>query len=257
MENLANTLKRINDLNIITKEDLMTNTLLYEEIFLNIDDFILSIVFRSHLNINYLHDLQNLGVDKEDVHMDCLVRCISKIDLVLNKNLDGQIPYLYTICNNIIIDHLRKAITDNNSTVSLNETLNSNHSMDSNKSKNIEDYLIDPKPSSESMNNAKETIIEFYKKHCGNADILICALASKVFQDKPTELASILISTGSVSKALSVYQKELEIVYGISLDELPLVAPEKTNGLTKILNKSCKTPHEVSSKISNIINRTM
>lgn len=80
-------------------------------------------------------------------------------------------------------------------------------------------------------------------------------IATKVFDDSPREIAKVLISQGSVSKAISLYQNELSEIYGIKPDEFPSIAPVKKTGLSKVLKNGSKETKPVASKISNIINR--
>lgn len=257
MKNLENTLAKVYASGSHTKDSLLSNMKLYEDLFIDVDRFITGTVFRSHANINKLSELKNLGVDIEDIHMDCIERIITKLDNVLSNNLEHQIPYMYTICNNIIIDSYRKAIKEAGFIVSLDEALNSHEANDySKKSKSLNDYLMDPKASPETNYIAKAAILEIFQKHCNNADNLLCVLSTKVFEDKPSELAALLIQEGSVDKALAAYKKELSERFGINESEYPAVAPAKSTGLSKILGKDAPDSREVSSKISNILNRT-
>lgn len=257
MKNLTTTLSKIHAAGIANKNSLISNVSLYEELFLCIDHFIDSTVFRSHSNINKLNELKKLGIDIDDIHMDCLERVITKLDLVLANNLEHQIPYMYTICNNVIVDSYRKAIKEAGFIVSLDEALNSHEANDdSKKSKSLNDYLMDPKASPETKFMAKAAILEIFQKHCNNADNLLCVLSTKIFEDKPSELAALLIQEGSVDKALTAYKEELSERFGINESEYPAIAPAKSTGLSKILGKDTPDSREVSSKISNILNRT-
>lgn len=257
MKKLTNTLSKIHAEGIYERTSLVSNVNLYEELFLTIDRFIDSTVFRSHSNINKLTELKKLGVDIEDIHMDCLERIISKLDLVLANDLEHQIPYMYAICNNIIVDRYRKAIREARFIVSLDESLNSHEANDDNKkSKSLADCLMDPKASPETRFMAKAAVLEIFQKHFNNADNLLCVLSTKVFGDKPSELAALLIQEGTVDKALAAYEEELFQQFGITKTELPPVALAKATGLSKLLDKDEPNSREVSSKISNILNRT-
>ena len=255
MKKIYNTLAKIYDEGITNKKSLVFNNTLYEELFVDVNRFITNTVFRSHSNINRLSELKKLGVDIEDVHMDCIERIITKLDNVLSNNLEHQIPYMYTMCNNIIIDSYRKAIREAVFIVSLDATLNSSEANDDNKSKSLNDYLMVPKASPETKFMAKAAILEIFQKHCNNADNLLCVL-SKIFEDKPSELAALLIQKGSVDKALATYEEELSERFGINESEYPAVTPAKSTGLSKILKKDAPDSREVSIKISNILNRT-
>lgn len=257
MKNLNNTLTKINTLNIKTQEILRANSELYEEFFLNLDSFITGIVFRSKKNIIQLSDLtRKYGVDTDDIRFDCLERCVSKLNLVLDNDLEFQIPYLYRVCNNSIIDCYRKAVKHHSTTVSLNETID-NHSdrNDSKKSKSLEDFTVDTKANTESNFIAKTQVLEIINKYANNADSLLCAIATNVVADKPAEIAQVIINAGSVEKALSYYIKDIQEMFRISHDELPTLPHAKSTGLSKLISKETSSK-VVSAKISNIINRT-
>lgn len=258
MENLKNTLSDIDSLGIHAKTTLLTNEKLYTDLFICVDDFITGIVFRSKTNMHRLSELRKLGVDIEDIHMECLERIITKLDLVLANELAYQIPYMYKVCNNIIINCYRKAIKEAESIVSLDEPLNSHeaNNNDSKKSKSLNDYLMDPKASPEIKYMLKTAILDIFQKYCNNADNLLCVLTTMVFEDKPLELATLLIQEGSVDKVLATYKMELCECFGIYENEYPPVAPAKASGLSKILRKDTPNSREVSRKISNILNRT-
>ena len=236
MKRLTSTLSKIHTAGITNKNALISNMRLYEEVVLNIDHFISSTVFRSHANINKLNELKKLGVDIEDIHMDCIERIISKLDLVLSNNIEHQIPYMYTICNHIIVDRYRKAIRYYSNIVSLDEALTSHEAnKDSKNSSSLYNYLMDPKASPETKYMTKEEIIEIFQKYSNNVDNLLCILAIKVFNDKPRELATQLIHKGSVDKVLTIYEHALSDYFGISISELPPVSPAKATGLSKLL----------------------
>lgn len=256
MKKLQNTLSKIKVSGITTKDALSLNAQLYYDLFIDVDQFITGTVFRSHTNIMRLSKLRELGVDIEDVHMNCLERVISKLDLVLANELEHQIPYMYTIGNYIIISAYRDAIKGAGSIVSLDEALNSNNTNhDSRRCKSLNDYIVDTKASPETKYIAKAAIIELYQKHCNNADNLLCVLASKVFEDKASEVAALLIREGSVDKALAVYEYELSEIYGVSKSDLPTPAPAKATGLSRLLSKDNLNSRTVANKVSNILNR--
>lgn len=257
MKRLKITLTKIATLNIKNQEMLRANNNLYEEFFLNLDSFITDTVFRSKKNIIQLSDLtRNYGVDTEDIRFDCLERCVSKLNLVLTNDLDHQIPYLYTICNNMIITCYRKAVKHRSTTISLNETID-NHSDrdDSKKSKSLEDFTVDTKINTESNFIAKTQVLEIINKYANNADSLLCAIATKVVADKPAELAHVIINVGSVEKTLDHYIKDIQEMFMISSDELPTIPHVKSTGLSKLISKETSSK-VISAKISNILNRT-
>ena len=255
MKKLYHSLFKVSELGIKTREQLSKHEDLYAEVFLAIDNFITGTAFRSHTNVNRLLELRDLGVDTEDVHYDTLERCIDKLDLVLANDLDQQIPYLYRVVNNKLIDTFRSTIKEHNMVVSLDETLDRHDGDDDSKiSKTLEDYLSDKSASAESRLITKEEVLALFEKYCGNADALLCMIA-KVLNDTPREIAKVLLSTGSVSKAIALYKDELSHIYRIEPNEFPTVAPVKKTGLSKILSNKGTEAKTVSSKISNIINR--
>lgn len=257
MKNLKNTLTKMVAFNIKNQEKLRENSELYEEFFLNLDSFITGTVFRSKKNIIQLGDLtREYGVDTDDIRFDCLERCVSKLDLILANDLEFQIPYLYTICNNMIITCYRKAVKHHSTTVSINETID-NHAArdDSKKSKSLEDFTVDTKANTESNFIAKTQVLEIINKYANNADSLLCAIATKVVADKPAELAQVIINAGSVEKALNYYIKDIQEMFMISHNELPTLPHVKSTGLSKLISKETSSK-VVSAKISNILNRT-
>ena len=167
-----------------------------------------------------------------------------------------MIPYIYTVVNNKTIDAYRSAIKEHNRVISLDETLDRHDGDDnSKKTKTLEDNLSDKSASAETRLIAKEAVLALFEKYCGNADALLCMIATKVFNDTPREIAEILLSTNSVSKAIALYKDALSSIYRIAPDEFPIVAPIKKTGLSKILSNKDTKAKTVSSKISNIINR--
>lgn len=257
MENLKITLTKIATLNIKNLEKLRANSELYKEFFLNLDSFITGTVLRSKKNIIQLSDLtREYGVDADDIRFDCLERCVSKLNLILANDLEFQIPYLYKICNNMIITCYRKAVKQHSTTVSLNETIG-NHSDkdDSKESKSLEDFTVDTKANTESNFIAKTQVLEILHKYSNNADSLLCAIAAKIAGDKPAEIAQIIIDAGSVEKALIYYTQDIQEMFMISYDELPTLPHVKSTGLSKLISKESSSK-VVSAKISNILNRT-
>ena len=256
MEKLYHALSKVNAQGIKTRKHLSQHKDLYAEVFLAIDNFITGIAFRSHTNANRLLELRDLGVDIEDIHYAALERCIDKLDLVLAKDLNHMIPYIYTVVNNKTIDTYRSTIKEHNRVIFLNEPLDRHDGDDtSKKTKTLEDNLFDKNASAETRLIAKETVLVLFEKYCGNADALLCMIATKVFNDTPREIAKVLISTGSVSKAITLYKNDLSSIYRIAPNEFPIVASVKKTGLSKILSNSDTEVKTVSKKISNIIHR--
>lgn len=258
MENLKNTLTKMTAYNIKNLEMLRANNKLHEEFFLNLDAFITNTVFRSKKNIIQLSKLvHNYGIDTDDIRFDCLERCVTKLNLVLSNNLEFQIPYLYTICNNMIITCYRKVTKHWAITVSLNETIDNHSDKDnSKKPKCLEDFTMDTKANTESNFIAKTQVIEILYKYANNFDSLLCAVAIKIIGNKPAELAQLIINTGSVEKALVQYLQDIQEMFGITYDELPNLPHVKSTGLSKLISKGTASSKVVSAKISSILNRS-
>lgn len=257
MKNLKNTLTKMATLNIKNQQMLSSYNELHKEFFLNLDSFITGTVFRSKKNVIQCSNLtREYGVDIDDIRFDCLERCVSKLSLVLANELDLQIPYLYTICNNLIISYYRKVVKHRSTTISLNATID-NHSYraDSKKSMVLEDFTIDTKANTESNFIAKTQVLEIINKYANNADSLLCSVATKIVADKPADLAQVIIDTGSIEKALIYYIQNIQEMFGITDDELPTLPHVKSTGLSKLISKENTSSKAISAKISNILNR--
>ncbi len=255
MKELFHVFSKVNDLDIKTREQLLQHEELYEELFLAIDHFITHTAFRSHLNIERLLELRRFGIDSEDVRYDTLARCIEKLDLILANDLEHMVRYCYTIVNHCVITTYRNAIKELNMIVSLEETLDCYDDDDSKVAKTLEYYLADQRASTETLCIAKDEVLELFDKYSNNCDALLCMIARNIFDDTPKEIANVLISQGSVSKAIAIYQTEISELYGITPDEFPVIAPIKKTGLSRVLSKGITEIKPVASKISNIINR--
>lgn len=258
MKNLENTLSKMATLNITNQEMLRVHNELNEEFFLNLDAFITDTIFRSKKNINQLSELtRKYDVDTDDIRFDCLERCVSKLNLVLANDLELQIPYLYTICNNMIVTCYRKISKHYLTTVSLNETIDNHSDKDDSKTtKSLEDFTMNVKANTESNFIAKTQVLEILYKYASNSDSLLCTVATKIAGDKPAELAQVIIDAGSVEKALIYYIQDIQEIFGIAYDELPTLPHVKSTGLNKLISKNATSSKVVSAKISNILNRT-
>lgn len=258
MRNLKNTLTKMSTLNIRNNKSLLYNSKLHEEFFINLDNFITGTVFRSKKNINRLSELtRNYGLDIDDIRFDCLDRCITKLSLILVNNLEAQIPYIYTICNSVIINNFRDSVKYAATTVSLNEELKRHDGKDEyKKSNSTEYYTIDIRANTESNFIAKTQVLEIINKYSDNADALLCAVATIIAGDKPSNLAEVLISKGSVEKALAFYLQGVQEEFGINYYELPAFLPVKSIGLSRLISNGASISSKtVSAKISNILHR--
>lgn len=233
MKNLEITLSKMATLNIQNNDMLAKHPELHEEFFLNLDKFITHTVFRSKKNINQLSELSlDYRIDIDDIRFDCLERCVSQLSRVLARNIKAQIPYMYKTCNNIIVDTFRNTVKESTKVVSLNEELNKHDGKeDSKKAKSLEDYTTDIRTNIESNHIAKTQVLEILNKYSNNADSLLCAIATKISGDKPADLAEVIISEGSVEKALVLYLQDIQEAFGIDYDELPTIPHVKSTGL--------------------------
>lgn len=257
MNKLQNTLTKMNSLNIKSNKLLLSHTILHEEFFLNLDHFITNTIFRSKKNLMHLSELTcKYGVNIDDIRFDCLERCVSKLDLILTIDLECQIPYIYKICNNIIVDYFRKTVQYVLTTVSLNQVLLHNNDSDSLRHvKTIEDYIIDSKINIELTFIAKAKAIELLDKHSNNMDSLLCHVASKIAGDKPSKLAQVLISEGNIERTLFLYLQYTKKKWNIKDSEIPKLPHVKKTGLNKLLSEGASVK-VLSAKISNILHRT-
>lgn len=258
MKNLANTLSQMFSLSITNLETLREHPAIYKNFFLQLDTFITTIVFCSKKNRNQLLELtQNFGIDTDDIRFDCLERCVTKLSLVLAQDLDHQIPYLYTLCNNMIIDWYRTSLKEYTTIVSLNKTIeNHNEKNDSKTTKALEDFTMDTKADTESNFIAKTQVLELLHTHANNADALLCTAAITVLGEKPAQLAQLLLHTGSVEKTLLFSLGDIQELFGISPSELPMLPRIKNTGLNKLILNETTSSKQLSSKISNILHRT-
>ncbi|MCR5735508.1 MAG: hypothetical protein K6G22_12955 [Lachnospiraceae bacterium] len=264
MEKLQNTLLSIKKSGITSKNELSQSKLLYEELFVYVDEYIKNIAFRSQVNSSRLARQKELGADIDELRIDCLEKIFFSIDTILKLESGAQIPYMYTVVTHMIVDNYRKVKSASENTVSLNRVIDSHSADDDNAAKTQEDVLADNNPTPEEECMAKQVLIperkkifKIYRKHCNNMDNLVCRLAKDVFREKPAEIAVLAAYKGSVEGTLASYEADITKLFGIKKSELPAVAPAKKTGLSKLLKEEKPDLHKISGKISNITNRTM
>ena len=258
MKHLADTLTKMAALHIKSREMLLGYEALYEELFLNLDSFITGTVFRGRQSRYWLGALaQDFGVEADDIRFSCLERCVSKLDLVLANPLEKQIPYLYAVCSSVMVSCFRKARKQASFEVSLSQEIDSGSHKDSGEHvKTYEDYAMDQRANTESNYIAKMQALEILGKY-PDADSLLCAAAVKIAGDKPSDIAKVILSVGSVEKALLLYLEGIKEEFGIAQEELPKLPPVKRTGLSRLLSMQEAVPAKrISAKISNILNRT-
>ena len=116
----ANILNTLHEKDITTKKELISNPQLYTDFWLAADEFCRFALHSKtskankkrklgHGNTSKIEQIENSGIlSRHDIEIDCLTKIIGKLDLILCKPIEGQIPYCYTICNNIVNDSCDK-----------------------------------------------------------------------------------------------------------------------------------------------------
>lgn len=119
----VNILNTIYEDGITTKAALMADQLLYTEFWFALKDFC-AFALRSKTsgknsdgeirlgNIGKIDMLETRGATtRDEIEIDCVIKIIDKLDLVLRQPIEKQKNYCYTICNNMVNDCLRKLPT--------------------------------------------------------------------------------------------------------------------------------------------------
>ena len=100
-ESFVNILNILHKEGIMSKAALMLKENLYTSFWFAAQDFV-NYVLRSKTsgvnengevipgNIHKIEALENRGVSKEDIHSDCVIKIIDKLDLVLKQPLEKQ-----------------------------------------------------------------------------------------------------------------------------------------------------------------------
>lgn len=110
----------IRDKGITTREELMVDQMLYATVFYLMEKYInrYVLVSKTHKKKNGVvvsgnldkirFIIENSSYEKEDIQTDALIKVMDNLDKVFSKPLDAQPFYVYTICSNVVNDHLRK-----------------------------------------------------------------------------------------------------------------------------------------------------
>lgn len=119
----VNILNTIHEDGITTKAALMADQLLYTEFWFALKDFC-AFALRSKTsgknsdgeirlgNIGKIDVLETRGATtRDEIETDCVIKIIDNLDHVLRQPIEKQKNYCYTICNNMVIDCLRKLPT--------------------------------------------------------------------------------------------------------------------------------------------------
>jgi hypothetical protein len=173
--------------------------------------------------------LVNLGVTtRSELEMDCLIKIIEKIDLILSKPIEQQKNYCYRICNNVVNECCRKLPPKDIKFVPFNGTIDSDI-VDKDNAYTYEDIIGDNTYNGERVCLEEETIAElskelkakrmressekrnqllheitFLSKH--PAEVLV-RLACTHLEMKPRELSELIIDKGCESTFADVLFK--------------------------------------------------
>jgi len=169
-ESFVNILNILHKEGIMSKAALMLKENLYTSFWFAAQDFV-NYVLRSKTsgvnengevipgNIHKIEALENRGVAKEDIHSDCVIKIIDKLDLVLKQPLEKQKNYCYRICNNVVNDQFRKLPPAEFEVLSLQDTVKGS-SVSAEDACTYEDLIGDDTYNAERMFIEQETISE-------------------------------------------------------------------------------------------------
>lgn len=119
-ERFIDALNAVNAKNIRTRKELMENRELYADFWYAVGDFV-SFVLLSKTgkknrdgettagNAAKIQKLAEYGITtKEDIHTDCVIKIMDKLDRVFAQPTEKQKNYCYAICNNLVNDWFDK-----------------------------------------------------------------------------------------------------------------------------------------------------
>ena len=170
-----NILNTIHEEGITTKEALMTDQLLYAKLWYALTKFcrfaLLSKTSGKNAegeilpgNSRKIDVLESRGVaTREELEIDCVMKIISKLDLVLRQPIEKQKNYCYVICNNMLNDCFRRLPPADIKFVSLNSTIEGINVAVEN-AYTYEDVIPDSTYDPDRVFFEKETIKELTKK---------------------------------------------------------------------------------------------
>lgn len=172
--NFINALEKINSENISTLSDLMANQALYSSFWFATGEFVKYALSSKTSGKNEkgeplpgnaykVEKLEKLGATTaEDIENDCVIKIISKLDLVLKQPLKKQKNYCYRIVNNMVIDCYRALPPEDIELIYLNEVVKS-HRVDAEDSCTYEDLIGDTTYNGETVFIERETIKDLSK----------------------------------------------------------------------------------------------
>ncbi len=173
--NFINALKKINSENIFTQSALMANQTLYNSFWFATGEFVKYALSSKTSgkndkgeplpgNIYKVERLEKLGATTaEDIKNDCVIKIISKLDLVLKQPLKKQKNYCYRIVNNMVNDCYRALPPEDIELIYLNEVVKSQR-VNKEDACTYEDLIGDTTYNGEAMFFERETIKDLTKK---------------------------------------------------------------------------------------------
>ena len=290
--NFINALEKINSENISTLSDLMANQALYSSFWFATGEFVKYALSSKTSGKNEkgeplpgnaykVEKLEKLGATTaEDIENDCVIKIISKLDLVLKQPLKKQKNYCYRIVNNMVIDCYRALPPEDIELIYLNEVVKS-HRVDAEDSCTYEDLIGDTTYNGETVFIERETIKDLTKTLKAKKDrelaekkqtilseiSMLSARAPEVFVRlskhlgiKTGNLATRIIEDGYENTFAQIIV-DVAIKYDIALEKIRNIITinrvteescKKDKGLIKLLSED---PKVVADQISKYANR--
>ena len=290
--NFINALEKINSENISTLSDLMANQALYSSFWFATGEFVKYALSSKTSGKNEkgeplpgnaykVEKLEKLGATTaEDIENDCVIKIISKLDLVLKQPLKKQKNYCYRIVNNMVIDCYRALPPEDIELIYLNEVVKS-HRVDAEDSCTYEDLIGDTTYNGETVFIERETIKDLTKTLKAKKDrelaekkqTILCEISmlsarapevfvrlSKHLGIKTGNLATRIIEDGYENTFAQIIV-DVAIKYDIALEKIRNIITinrvteescKKDKGLIKLLSKD---PKVVADQISKYANR--
>lgn len=167
-----NALNNLNNRNITTREELLMDPAMHTEFWCAVERFV-SFALGSKTskknkkgeirrgNKYMIDELAERGVaSKEDIHLDCVIKIMSKLDKVLMQHpVEKQHNYAYNICNHLVCDQFDLLPPEDVEIISLQETIK-NKSVSPENTCTYEDMIGDYSYNGESCYAEQETIDE-------------------------------------------------------------------------------------------------
>ncbi len=219
-ENFENILKEINNNNIDTSARLMADKKLYTNFRLTAEKFISNyalvtktgrmsegeIAPGNSYKLNFLSE--NSVFSKEDMVSECLIKILSKLDLILKQPLEKQKNYCHTICNNMVNDRLRNmgSLSDISLDGFVPGTENKRQYSEVIGHSATAEVICINKEAKEKARLQRQRKIDLYKKYTRekilseseilNPDRLFARMGCKYINLKPRQFTEILLSNG-------------------------------------------------------------